>query len=194
MTRNNASSMLGTHRKNRLVIITLTLDPTNQIQMDPSRERGLKSEVVMPLYAECDFAQHQPARTKSCCLGQERGDASGDQVGVDEISAVGIVRQKLARKGGLSRAVWSRDDICVWVHQSSGLTKQTAPLKEWQSENLLMAVWPTAVGRARRGGTFPWCRQARALCRGRSPSAAPRLRRGTAVCRCAPGARRCRRQ
>ena len=40
-------------------------------------------------------------------------EALGDEVGVDKIFALGVMRQKLLRKGRLPCAVWPRDDIEV---------------------------------------------------------------------------------
>ena len=98
-------------------------------------QRGFKREIGTGCRCLVDAFQDEAARTGQGGIGVEWGQAAGDEVGIDEVWAVGVAREEFGGKGGFTRAVGTRDDVAVtlgraWRHARGvyrGLVWQASP-------------------------------------------------------------------
>src|SRR5947208_16796555 len=93
--------------------ISVISQPGQQGCLAASREGRLESEVDAGSGQRVDPAQHEPSRLDGQALRVEGREAGGDQVGVDELFAVRIVREEQTGEGALAGPVRTRDDIDV---------------------------------------------------------------------------------
>src|SRR5436309_8117957 len=77
------------------------------------RQGRLESKIHTCLSQRFDPRQHEPSRLDGQALRIEGRETRGDQVSIDELSAVRIVRQETLSKRALARTVRTRDDVDV---------------------------------------------------------------------------------
>ncbi len=100
-------------------LIGLFLEAANYPQMASPRERRFKSKVNFLAHREFNFFEHQPASTKRRGFRRKGRQSLRDQVRIDKIQAVRVIRQEFPRKRSLARAVRSRNDVDIWAHENS---------------------------------------------------------------------------
>jgi len=149
-------------------LIGAFLEAPHYPQMASPRESRFKPKVNSPPHREFNFSQHQSARSNRCRLRRERRHSLRDQVRIDEISAVSILRQEFPRKRSLPRAIRSRDDVDIRAHKNSEAYLQLTLFarkvrlvtpKEWES----MARLDLSRSEGRRLHTHPCRRHPRYL-------------------------------
>jgi len=103
--------------KNVSFIPTL-LKSANHIQMASTGKRRLKAKVISALRKRFHFFKHQPPRAKRRGFRRKGRQSLRDQVRVDKIWAIRVLRQEFPRKCSLARAVRSRDDVDIRAHEN----------------------------------------------------------------------------
>lgn len=96
--------------------IPALLEPANQAEIASARESRLETEVFPASQVELDFLKHQPPRPKGSCFRRKRRHTLRDQIRVDEILAVRVIRKKFSREGRLAGTIWSSNNVKVGTH------------------------------------------------------------------------------
>src|SRR5579859_2406043 len=102
--------------------ITPRTQSVNEFDVGDSGERRLKTKIVSAFREPLDLFQHQPTSGKCCGLGRKWRQALGDEIRVDEVFAVGVMRKKFARESRLARAVRSGNNVNGWTRQGTSLS------------------------------------------------------------------------
>jgi len=91
------------------------------------------------------FRQNQPTGGQSRESGIKRRETGGNKVGIDEMHDARLLGEELARKGGLSRPVWTGNDDTarLWV-QMDGVFHQERQMLGTGKES--MWVWECVGG------------------------------------------------
>jgi hypothetical protein len=106
---------LREHQKEKVYLIPALLEVPDQAQITPTRKRCLKAESISALGVKLNFCEHQSSSVKRGIRRKKRCHPLRDQVSVDEIMAVSIIRKKFSCERCLTRAVWPGNDIEVWL-------------------------------------------------------------------------------
>src|SRR6202041_1361759 len=78
-------------------------------------ERCLKAESLSEACVALDFFEHEPPRAEGSGVWRKRRHSLRNEIVIDELLAVSVVRQKFASKRRLARAIRSCDDISSWL-------------------------------------------------------------------------------
>ena len=89
----------------------------NGIHVTATKKCRLKPKINAPFPEMIDFKEHESSRSKGSGFRRKGRNTLRDEIGVDEILAISVTREKFTRKGGFTGAVRSRDDIDVWFHE-----------------------------------------------------------------------------
>jgi len=78
--------------------VTTALESADQVQMCETRKRCLEPEINRSFRKEVNFSKHQSTRTKRYGFRRKGRHLLRDQICVDEILAIGVIRQEFPSK------------------------------------------------------------------------------------------------
>jgi hypothetical protein len=125
-----ARRTVGIHRK-KVYLIPAFLEIPNQAQMAPTRKSCLEAKAFATLCIKIDLFKHQSSGTEGSRFRRERRHTLRNQVCVDEVLAVLIIRQEFPSEGRLAGTVRSRNEVNTWTQDSTSPTaeeRQKRPL------------------------------------------------------------------
>ena len=105
--------------------IACRLQELQEREIGAATHGSFKGEADTRLRQFLKFRQNQPTGGQSRESGIKRRETGGNKVGIDEMHDARLLGEELARKGGLSRPVWTGNDDTarLWV-QMDGVFHQ----------------------------------------------------------------------
>jgi hypothetical protein len=91
-------------------LITGILPRGNEAEITAGGERGLERETFPRRYEIRDPLQHQATGGECNLVRLKRTQPCGDEIGIHELGAAGLIGKEFLSKGGLPRSVRPRDD------------------------------------------------------------------------------------
>src|SRR5262245_8897011 len=95
--------------------ISLVLELPQHGDITAAGQGCLEGEVRAFVGEAADFLECQTARSQGRRFRGKGSEAGRDQVGVDEVRNQNVAWEEITDKGGLARAVRSRDDAQLWT-------------------------------------------------------------------------------
>lgn len=121
-TKSGETVTSGHPEKEQMYRILAPPKAPKQIQIGFSRECRLQTEVGALLHVMLDFVEQESSRAEGGGIGEEGRYTLGNEISVDEVSAIRVMRKKFASEGCLACAVWPRDDVDGRAHQCTSLS------------------------------------------------------------------------